>query len=69
MTRHSHRVIKVENKDRVIFDGFHSEEDNADLAAAAPVMLDWIRLQVEKHGREGLPKQVLELLDKPNLNT
>lgn len=39
MTRHNHKLIKVENKDRVIFDGFHNEEANALLAAAAPEML------------------------------
>ena len=36
MTRHSFNMVKVENKDRVIFDGFYGEEDNARLAAAAP---------------------------------
>ena len=36
VTIHGFHMIKVESKDRVIFDGFHGEEANAQLAAAAP---------------------------------
>jgi hypothetical protein len=39
VTHHGIKMIKVENKDRVIFDGFHGEEANAKLAASAPDML------------------------------
>lgn len=42
-TRHSCKMVKVENKDRVIFDGFHGEEGNALLAAAAPELLEALR--------------------------
>ena len=39
MTRHPSGLVKVESKDRVIFDGFNGEESNARLAAASPEML------------------------------
>lgn len=45
VTHHGFQIVKVENKDRVIFDGFHGEEANAALAAAAPDLLegvDWL---------------------------
>ena len=40
VTIHGFHMIKVESKDRVIFDGFHGEEANAQLAAAAPELLE-----------------------------
>jgi len=40
VTRHSPLMLKVENHDRVIFDGFLNEPANAQLAAAAPDMLN-----------------------------
>ena len=48
VTRHGFQMIKVESKDRVIFDGFHNEEANAQLAATSPDMLSALRLALER---------------------
>jgi hypothetical protein len=38
VTHHANGLIKVESKDRVIFDGFQGEETYAYLAASAPAL-------------------------------
>lgn len=46
VTRHGNRMIKVESKDRVIFDGFNGEDANAQLAAAAPELLAALQIML-----------------------
>lgn len=48
VAKHASGLVKVETRDRVIFDGFAGEERNAYLAAAAPQLREALILCMHK---------------------
>ena len=62
VTKHASGLVKVESRDRVIFDGFQGEERNAYLAAAAPQLREALILCMHKFIELDSGGELLELV-------
>lgn len=62
VTRHASGLLKIETRERVVFDGFNGEERNAYLAAAAPQLREALILCMHKFIELGLANELPELV-------
>lgn len=58
VSRHASGLLKVETKDRVVFDGFKGEEANAVAAAALPAVLKALEKMWGSHRIEDLDPEI-----------